>query len=31
MNTFKIVWDDDYYNIYSEVYAIDMTRDRFLN
>jgi hypothetical protein len=28
--TFKVIWDGDGYNIYSEVYAVDMTRDRFL-
>ena len=30
MNTFKVIWDGDYYDIYSEVYAIDANRDRFL-
>lgn len=30
MNNFKVIWDGDYYNIYSEVYAVDTTRDRFL-
>ena len=27
---FTVCWDGGYYNIYSEVYAIDTTRDRFL-
>lgn len=27
---FKVIWDGDYYNIYSKVYAVDMNRDRFL-
>ena len=30
MSNFKVVWDGDYYNIRSEIYAIDTTRDRFL-
>ena len=30
MQNFKVIWDGDYYNIYSEVYAIDTARDRFL-